>query len=197
LTRVGGEQPIKVEVRVLAATNRDLEAACKEGQFREDLYFRLNVIPLHSPPLNQRKTDIPLLVDHFLAQVCAENGFRPKPIDDAVVTRLQARDWPGNVRELRNVVERLVILSDERITLRDLPGDRGTPLGGFSGDLASLFASGTLKHFRDAAERQLVRMRLEENAWNISRTADTLGLERTNLHKKMKALDIIRPGGES
>ncbi len=197
LTRVGGEQPIKVEVRVLAATNRDLETACKAGQFREDLYFRLNVIPLHSPPLNQRKTDIPLLVSHFLGQVCAENGFRERPIDDAVVTRLQTRDWPGNVRELRNVVERLVILSDERITVRDLPGDTGAPLGGFTGDLASLFAEGTLKRFRDAAERQLVRTRLEENAWNISRTADTLGLERTNLHKKMKALDIVRPAGES
>lgn len=197
LTRVGGEQTIKVDVRVVAATNRDLEVACKEGTFREDLYFRLNVIPLHSPPLDQRKSDIPLLVNHFLAQVCAENGFRNKPIDDAVVSRLQTRDWPGNVRELRNVVERLVILSDERITIGDLPGEAGPVLGGFSGDLAALFSTGTLKSFRDAAERKLVRTRLEENAWNISRTADTLGLERTNLHKKMKALEITRPGGEA
>jgi len=193
LTRVGSEQPIRVDVRVLAATNRDLEAACKDGTFRDDLYFRLNVIPLTSPPLDHRKSDIPLMVSHFLAQVCAENGFRPKPIDDEVLVRLQARDWPGNVRELRNVVERLVILSDERITVSDLPGDLDRGHSGFTGDVAALYLGGTLKEFRDAAERQLVTTRLEDNGWNISRTADTLGLERTNLHKKMKSLAIARP----
>jgi two-component system nitrogen regulation response regulator NtrX len=194
LTRVGGEEPIDVDVRVVAATNKDLEQACREGTFREDLYFRLNVVPLVSPPLRTRREDIPRLVEHFLEQVCAENEFRPKSVTDAVLRRLAAHDWPGNVRELRNVVERMAILSEDVIVEDDLPADfarAATALPGLAGDL---FEHGTLKDFRDTAEREMVLARLEANEWNVSRTADTLGLERTNLHKKMKSLGIQKPG---
>ncbi|MCB9529003.1 MAG: sigma-54-dependent Fis family transcriptional regulator [Myxococcales bacterium] len=194
LTRVGGEQPIQVDVRVVAATNKDLQQAVRDGEFREDLYFRLNVVPLVSPPLRARRGDIPHLVRHFLAQVCAENGFREKGIAPAVLDRLAAHDWPGNVRELRNAVERLVILSGETIGVDDLPQDLdGGASAAGAAVPADLFTEGTLKAFREAAERSFVEARLEANEWNISRTADTLGLERTNLHKKMKALGIERP----
>ncbi len=191
LTRVGGERPIEVDVRVLAATNKDLEEAVRQGAFREDLYFRLAVVPLHSPPLRARKGDIPTLVDHFLEEVCAENGFRRKRVEPAVMKTLQAYDWPGNVRELRNVVERLAILSGDEILPADVPADfggaRAVPAGA-----AALFEAGTLRDFRESAERQFVEARLQAHDWNISRTAESLGLERTNLHKKIKALGITR-----
>ncbi|MEZ4437271.1 MAG: sigma 54-interacting transcriptional regulator, partial [bacterium] len=194
LTRVGGESPISVDVRVVAATNKDLQHAVREGTFREDLFFRLNVVPLVSPPLRARRADIPQLVRHFLGQVCAENGFRHKAIEPAVLDRLAAHDWPGNVRELRNAVERLVILSGDAITLDDLPPDLDGGGKAWVGDGAGeLFAEGSLKDFREAAERAFVGARLEANDWNISRTADTLGLERTNLHKKLKSLGLERP----
>ena len=193
LTRVGGEQPISVDVRVVAATNKDLQQAVREGEFREDLYFRLNVVPLVSPPLRARKADIPLLVRHFLSQVCAENGFREKAIDPMVLERLARHDWPGNVRELRNAVERLVILSGERITVDDLPVDFEGGASWLPDAAADLFSEGTLKAFREAAERRFLQARLEAHDWNISRSAETLGLERTNLHKKLKSLGIERP----
>jgi len=192
LTRVGGERPITVDVRVLAATNKDLEEAVRQNAFREDLYFRLNVFPIHSPPLRARKVDIPRLVEHFLVQVCAENGFREKTVHPDVQRRLAAYDWPGNVRELRNMVERLSILSGDEILPTDIPTDFGGARAMFAGGAGELFQTGTLRAFREAAERQFVEARLAANDWNISRTADTLGLERTNLHKKIKALGIQR-----
>jgi len=193
LTRVGGEQPISVDVRVVAATNKDLQQAVRDGGFREDLYFRLNVVPLVSPPLRARKADIPRLVRHFLSQVCAENGFREKAIEPAVLQRLTRHDWPGNVRELRNAVERLVILSGERITVDDLPADFEGAASWLPDEAGDLFGDGTLRDFREAAERRFLQARLESNDWNISRSAETLGLERTNLHKKLKSLGIERP----
>ena len=195
LTRVGGEQPIEVDVRVVAATNKDLEQDCREGRFREDLYFRLNVVPLVSPPLRQRPGDIAQLVEHFLEQVCRENEFRPKAVTEGVLRRLQAHDWPGNVRELRNIVERMAILSDDVIGEDDLPADfvRRTSEA-VAGPAGELFELGSLKDYRDAAERQMIEARLAACDWNVSRTADTLGLERTNLHKKMRSLGISKPG---
>jgi transcriptional regulator with GAF, ATPase, and Fis domain len=121
ITRVGGEQTIAVDVRVVAATNKDLEAAVAAGEFREDLFFRLNVIPLRSPSLRERPEDVPLLAKAFLVEFCEENGLRPKPFEPDVLEALSERSWPGNVRELRNVVERMAILSDDAITLDDLP----------------------------------------------------------------------------
>src|SRR5512139_3356712 len=121
ISRVGSEQPIAVDVRVIAATNKDLEEEVAEGRFREDLYFRLNVVPMVSPSLAERKQDIPLLAAAFLRDFCKENGLREKPVEDGVFEALARRPWPGNVRELRNVVERMVILSGDRVTVEDLP----------------------------------------------------------------------------
>ena len=190
LVRVGSERPIQVDVRVIAATNKDLEKACAQGEFRDDLYFRLNVVPLVSPPLRARRVDIPLLVDFFLLQVCDENNFRRKRCHPEVMQALQRHDWPGNVRELRNMVERLAILSGEAITPADLPaGLGGVQAEGVLGDFSRF---PTLRAFREAAEKRFVETRLREMDWNISRTAEALGLERTNLHKKIKALGIKR-----
>src|SRR5215470_16918875 len=125
LVRVGGEKTIHVDCRVIAATNKDLEREVAAGRFREDLFFRLNVVPLRAPPLRERLEDVPLLAAAFVKQCCEENGFRGKRIAPEVLSRLQAHPWPGNVRELRNVIERLVIMADDEITERDLP-----PLGG-------------------------------------------------------------------
>jgi DNA-binding NtrC family response regulator len=200
-TRVGGEATLKTDCRVVAATNKDLERAVAAGEFREDLYFRLNVVPIASPPLRDRKGDVALLVAGFVAECCAENGFAPKPVDPAVLDRLAGYDWPGNVRELRNVVERLVIMSDDAIGERDLPpylGGPGRLVGERKTDAApatdlARFAGKSLREVRDEIEADFIRHKLAELDWNISRTAQVLGIERTNLHKKMRALGIVRP----
>jgi len=194
LSRVGSETSIQVDVRVIAATNKDLEQACRDGSFREDLYFRLNVVPLHSPPLRTRRGDIPLLAQHFLEQVCAENGFRSKRFEPETLVRLQALEFPGNVRELRNLVERMAILSGERITPDDLPseGPRRVSEAPSEAWSTTLFEHGSLRDFREAAERAFITARLAAHDWNISRAAESLDLERTNLHKKLKALGIHR-----
>jgi two-component system nitrogen regulation response regulator NtrX len=191
LTRVGGQHTITVEVRVIAATNRDLERAVAAGTFREDLYFRLNVLPLKAPPLRERLADVPLLLRAFIERFCRENGYREKRTADEALRRLAAYTWPGNVRELKNIAERLVIMSGDEITLADLPeaiaGVRPVPAApSFHGPRP------TLKDFREVTERQFVLEALEENDWNISRTAQVLGIERTNLHKKIKALGLSR-----
>ena len=120
ITRVGSDKPIKVNVRVLAATNKDLKKEIAEGRFREDLYHRLNVIPIHVPALDDRKDDIPLLINHFLEQICHEQGWKTKSFSAEAMTALQQRSWPGNIRELRNIVERLIILSGDVITEQDV-----------------------------------------------------------------------------
>ncbi|MGD0835755.1 MAG: sigma-54 dependent transcriptional regulator [Polyangia bacterium] len=200
LSRVGSESTLKVEVRVLAATNRDLQAGVAAGQFREDLYFRLAVVPLRVPPLRERAQDIPLLCQAFVAQIARENGLHEKTIASEALAILSAYSWPGNVRELRNVVERLVILSDDNIGAGDLPEEiaaeaarpslAAAALAGF--ELPPEVKSLPLRELRDLVERQYVRAKLDENDWNISRTSQVLGLERTNLHKKMRALGIVR-----
>jgi DNA-binding NtrC family response regulator len=200
ITRVGGEQTIAVDVRVVAATNKDLEAAVAAGEFREDLFFRLNVIPLRSPSLRERPEDVPLLAKAFLVEFCEENGIRPKPFEPDVLEALSERDWPGNVRELRNVVERMAILSEDSITLDDLPElpRREIP----AEQRAALPAVGegpegreTLREYRERAERQYVLDTLDRFDWNISRAAVALGVERTNLHKKLRSLGIRRGDG--
>jgi transcriptional regulator with GAF, ATPase, and Fis domain len=197
---VGSETTLKVDVRVLAATNRDLQAAVAAGQFREDLYFRLAVVPLRAPPLRDRAQDIPLLCSSFVAQIARENGLHEKIITPEAVEILAAYTWPGNVRELRNVVERLVILSEASIGEGDLPEEivaevsrRNRPLHAVAAlELPAEAKNLPLRELRDMVERQYVRAKLDENDWNISRTAQVLGLERTNLHKKMRALGIAR-----
>ena len=200
--RVGGEQTLKTDCRVVAATNKELDKAVAAGEFREDLFFRLNVVPINSPPLRERLDDVPLLAEAFVAECCDENGFSRKAIDAAVLGKLRGYDWPGNVRELRNVVERLVIMSDDVIVERDLPpylggpgrivGERGESPPAPSVDIAR-HAEKTLREFREEVECDFIRFKLAEYDWNISRTAQALGIERTNLHKKMRALGIVRP----
>jgi two-component system, NtrC family, nitrogen regulation response regulator NtrX len=189
LTRVGGQKNIHVDVRVLAATNKDLEGAISQGSFREDLFFRLNVVPLHSPPLRERLEDVPLMLSSFINRFCEENGYSHKEIDDDTLRRLSAYSWPGNVRELKNMAERLVIMSGSTIVLEDLPeaiaGVKPAPgIPRFTGNKPSL------KQFREEAERKYVSEVLEEHNWNISRAAQELQIERTNLHKKIKALGL-------
>ncbi len=203
ISRVGSEKPIAVDVRVLAATNKELEAEVAEGRFREDLYFRLNVVPLVSPSLSERKEDIPLLAAAFLRDFCKENGIRPKPIGEDVLEALADRPWRGNVRELRNVVERMVILSGEKITVDDLPehGRLQGVLNGRVGEATALpeISSETgerlsLREYREKAEKTYILSTLDECGWNISKAAGVLGVERTNLHKKMRAFGIKREG---
>ncbi|MEO5768938.1 MAG: sigma-54 dependent transcriptional regulator, partial [Polyangia bacterium] len=208
-TRVGGEVTVKCDVRVVAATNRDLQAAVAGGQFREDLYFRLAVVPLRAPPLRERADDVPMLSAAFIEATSRENGMRPKAISPEAVQILSAYPWPGNVRELRNVIERLVILSEDSIGTGDLPEEilaeversrREQAAGALAGtatalpriDLPPEARALPLREFRDHVEREYVRAKLDENGWNISRTAGLLGIERTNLHKKMRALGLGR-----
>lgn len=199
-TRVGGEKSMRTDSRVVAATNRDLEAMVKAGTFREDLYFRLNVVPILSPSLRDRRDDIPMLVESFVRECCDENGFAYKPIDEPVFQAMRNYDWPGNVRELRNVVERLVIMSDDVIHEKDLPPYLGGPRSGAirvsdapltAIDLAK-YSNRSLREFREEIETEFIRLKLAEFEWNISRTAQALGIERTNLHKKLRALGISR-----
>jgi DNA-binding NtrC family response regulator len=199
-TRVGSEKPLKTDCRVLAATNRNLEDMVKAGTFREDLYFRLNVVPIRSPKLAERADDVPMLVESFVRECCDENGVGYKPVDAPVLERLKQYDWPGNVRELRNVVERLVIMSDDEIRAKDLPAYIGggrrvarptTATTPTSVDLTR-YQSKSLREFRDEIETEFIRLRLAEFDWNISRTAQALGIERTNLHKRLRTLGIHR-----
>jgi two-component system nitrogen regulation response regulator NtrX len=188
MERVGGTQSIKVDVRVLAATNKELPSEIREGRFREDLYFRLNVIPIFVPPLREREDDIPLLADHFMALMAAEYGRRPKRIASEAVARLQHYAWPGNVRELRNVIERLMIMvPGDTITAQDLAflGHDGVRQPA-SAEGASL----PLADARERFEREYILQALAAQNGNISRTADVLGVERSNLYKKMKAFGI-------
>jgi two-component system nitrogen regulation response regulator NtrX len=204
-TRVGGERTLRTDCRVVAATNRDLEEMVKAGAFREDLYFRLSVVPIRSPGLVERVDDIPLLVEAFVQECCDENGFGYKPVDEPVLERLKRYAWPGNVRELRNVVERLVIMSDDAIREKDVPSYLGgartvvrtTASLGTPQTLIDLarYSGKTLREFRDEVEGEFIKLRLAESEWNISSTARALGIERTNLHKKLRTLGIHR-GGE-
>ncbi len=196
VTRVGSEHAFTVDVRVIAATNKDLEAEVREGTFREDLFFRLNVVPLCAPPLRERLEDVPLLAERFLQLALRENGMRPKPVDPAVYERLARHRWPGNVRELRNVCERMAIMSGDRITADDVPEvarARISPPPDGSADL-SRYGAVPLKELRDLVERDYILKKLEEHEWNITQAAQALGVERTNLHKKIKQHGLSRAG---
>jgi two-component system nitrogen regulation response regulator NtrX len=185
-TRVGDDDPIKVDVRVIAATNKDLEEEISRGNFREDLFYRLNVIPFYVPPLRERKEDIPLLARHFLKQFSSEYSRRSHEIAEDAVDVLTRYSWPGNVRELRNVIERLVIMNPTitRIERKHLP-----PLMHRDGSRAASGFS-TLHQARAAYERDYILRKLDENHGNVSRTAEVLGLERSHLYRKMKTLGI-------
>jgi DNA-binding NtrC family response regulator len=206
VTRVGSEAVMHVDVRVLAATNKDLSKLVASGRFRDDLFFRLEVFPLHVPSLRERLADIPLLAQALVEAFCKDNGLRVKRIDPAVYTALGQRTWPGNVRELKNVVERAAILSSDVITIADLPEDphqspfddeqRGAGSSAPSEPPPPLAATTeqrlTLREHREASERAYIVQTLCATDWNISRAAVVLGVERTNLHKKIRAYGIRR-----
>ncbi len=185
-TPIGDDEPLKVDVRIIAATNKDLDEEISRGNFREDLFYRLNVIPFYVPPLRERKEDIPLLARHFLKEFSAAYSRRSREITEDAIEVLMRYSWPGNVRELRNVVERLVIMNPTvlKIERKHLPplmhrdGSRTT--SGFS----------TLHQARAAYERDYILKKLDENHGNVSRTAEVLGLERSHLYRKMKTLGI-------
>ena len=185
LQRVGGEQPIRVSVRVISATNRRLEELVAAGAFREDLYYRLSVVPIRLPALRERRQDLGDLVTYFLSELCARNNFRPREVDPEVGAVLERYSWPGNVRELRNVVERMAILTrGDRVTVESIPLEIRQP--------QSPRPAAGLQEVRDAAERDRIRQALDQTDWNVAAAARLLGTERTSLHKRLRALGLKR-----
>jgi two-component system nitrogen regulation response regulator NtrX len=188
IQKVGSSRVQKVDVRVIAATNKDLRNEIEKQAFREDLYFRLNVVPLYSPPLREKKEDIPLLIEYFARNFAEENNFRFRTFTPDAVEALTRYPWKGNVRELKNLVERLLIMGEkDRIEKKDLPepffGNRDVHLPGFA-------QAQTLKDFRELAERDFLLAKLEENNWNISQTAREIDTPRSNLYKKLEQYGI-------
>ncbi len=191
LQRIGGSETIRIDVRVLAATNKHLLDEVKMKRFREDLYYRLNVVPVALPPLRERPEDIPLLVDHFVLQSCAQNNVAKKSINTEALHRMQRYHWPGNVRELRNAVERMVILSAGQTIQVD---DVENVIGAAAQDSQDQTSEAkTLQDFKDRAERLFLEQRLKANNWNISQTADELDMQRSNLYRKMEKYGLRPP----
>ncbi len=191
---VGAATTLKVDVRVIAATNRDLEADIAAGRFREDLFYRLNVVPLRTPPLRERLEDVPALLDYFVRRFASTSALRPKSFDQAAVDLLRQQPWKGNVRELRNLVERLLILAPgDRITREDVLAATG---GGRAALPSALLHIASLRDFREAAEKMFVLHKLEENGWNITQTAQAIDTPRSNLYKKLEQYDIKREENE-
>ncbi len=183
---VGGSRKITVDARIIAATNKDLPEEIKEGNFREDLYFRLNVIPISLPPLRERADDIQQLVEHFLDMFAALYGQKKKKMSKAAISTLLSYNWPGNVRELKNTIERFVIMNpDEVIDVVDIPSAKSSG--------PNIPSDSTLKDARESFEKEFILKKLKENNWNISKTAELLEIERSNLHRKIKALGIETP----
>ena len=183
--RVGGEQIIRVNVRVVSATNRDLSGMVSQDKFREDLFYRLSVVPIRVPALRERPHDIRLLAEYFLEDFCARNNFKPKKLDETVFPLLESYPWPGNARELRNVIERMAILSPgERLTRDAIPVEIRVQ--------REAGPKSTIQEARESAEREHILRALEESNWNVSGAARALGMERTNLHKRIRALGLAR-----
>jgi two-component system nitrogen regulation response regulator NtrX len=192
VTRVGSSKAIQVDVRVVAATNKELETEIREGRFREDLYYRLNVVPIEIPPLRERRDDIPMLVRHFVDLLEKTDRVTPREITTAALERLQSLDWPGNVRELRNTVERLLILSSgDVIGAQDVDflvsgGEGGGTFG------AELLRAGSFSDFKEQAERAYLLQKLREHDWNVSETARSVDMPRSNLYKKIERYGLNR-----
>src|SRR6202050_4738874 len=183
--RVGGEQIIRVSVRVISATNRDLAAMVSQDKFREDLFYRLSVVPIRVPALRERPHDIKLLAEYFLEDFCARNNFKPKRLDESVFPMLESYGWPGNARELRNVIERMAILTaGERLTRDAIPVEIRVQ--------RETGPKSTIQEARASDEREHILRALEESSWNVSGAARALGMERTNLHKRIRALGLSR-----
>jgi len=190
IERVGGSKQIAVDVRVIAATNKNLQDAIKHGAFREDLFHRLNVIPIHVPPLRERGADISLLAAAFAEDICLRNGIAKKSFSEAALGKLKAMDWSGNVRELRNIVERLVIMTPRAvIDITDIE-QGGSEVKKETDDLLSV--GGTFQDFKDRAEAAYIKRKLDDHGWNISRTAESLDIQRSHLYNKMKKFGLTR-----
>ncbi len=184
VTPLGSSRTVQVDVRVLAATNQDLEKLVAEKSFREDLYYRIHVIRIHSPELRERLSDIEPLARHFVRESCKRNGLPPRELSKEALAALQARPWPGNIRELKNLMESAAILAEgETIGPDDLTG-----MGASSRPPSDMefFGLPTLEEFRGATEREFIRRKIEENGGNIKRTAETIKIQRSNLYKKLE-----------
>jgi two-component system, NtrC family, nitrogen regulation response regulator NtrX len=193
--RVGGQRPVKVDVRVLSATSRNLQEEIAAGRFREDLFYRLNVVPVRLPPLRERREDIPELVNHFLARFAAERRMAAPSISEEAMAALQAHDWPGNVRQLRNIIERTIILAPgDRVSCIEvdlLPPEVLDNQGSIGGSTATMAIMGSpLREARESFEREYLKIQIRRFSGNISRTASFIGMERSALHRKLKALGI-------
>ncbi len=186
--RIGSQKTLEVDVRVIAATNKELEKEIERERFREDLFFRLSVIPIRVPPLRERVDDIEPLVEHFIDQFCAENNFKRKTLEAGAMQLLRRHTWRGNVRELRNTLERLVIMIPDAVILEAHVSEVVRPTRGDSPNLVS--AAQTLKEFKEASERAFLVHRLREGQWNISATAQAIGTPRSNLYKKLEQYAI-------
>jgi transcriptional regulator with GAF, ATPase, and Fis domain len=192
--RIGGDKPIKVDVRVIAATHRDLAAAVRSGTFREDLYHRVFVFPVQLPPLRERREDIPALVQHFAAVISEQNGWKPVRFEDAAMKQVAQMSWPGNVRELRNAVERLALFAEDGVVT---PAIVATVLPSTSSKPATPATNGTLAEQVQQHEREIIIAAIKRNKHHISNTARELGLERSHLYKKCQQLGIdLRREGE-
>ena len=208
ISRVGSGRTLAVDVRVVAATNKDLQAEIAAGRFRDDLLYRLNVVPIAVPPLRARRGDIPQLIDHFVSQMTQAGGLQPKRFDPEAVKQLAAYAWPGNIRELRNAVERLLILAPASVVtaadterLAGIAQETGEPggagAGGSAGAAADLagapwMRAATFEEFKQLAERTYILAKLKENDWNVSETARTLDMPRSNLYKKIERYGLAR-----
>lgn len=190
---VGSATVVKVDVRVIAATNKDLAEEIRNGRFREDLYYRLNVIPIRTPPLRERRDDIPILAQHFATLFAEEHNKHPKKFTPAALRALQDASWRGNVRELRNMIERLVIMVPaDSIDVTDLPAEffrAATDI------ISSSMPLSTLQQFKDEAEKAFILAKLREHGWNVSKTAEAIDTPRSNLYKKIEQYGIKREGG--
>ena len=192
ITRIGGTRPISVDVRVITATNKNLETEIAGARFREDLYYRLNVVPIHVPPLREHREDIPGLVSYFIAVLSEREGITPRRISEGAMERLKSLDWPGNVRELRNTIERLLILaSGPEISAKDVDRLAGARAADDSG-LGNLTQCRTFEEFKDAAERAYLLGKLREFDWNVSETARAVEMPRSNLYKKIERYALTR-----
>ena len=198
ITRVGGEREIEVDVRVVAATNKDLLKEIELGNFRMDLYHRISVILIHVPPLVERKDDIPLLTQSFLEEICSEYGMPVKKISDGALDALKSLPWTGNIRELRNMVERLIILSDKAITENDVkafanPAGPATLVNGSAPAPQTDFDQfANFQEYKDYAEREYIKFKLEKNNWNVSKTADDIDIQRSHLYSKIEKYGLKR-----
>ena len=194
IVRVGGSEQIKVDVRVLSATNKDLSKEIEQKNFRRDLFHRINVIPIHMPPLRERREDIPLLAKFFLKQLAGQEiVYSGKSFTEDALEELKTKSWPGNIRELRNAVERMVLLSDGNEITRDDVTMLSSMNSGSEGDINELIEmSFTFQEYKEQAERLYLLKKLEKNDWNISATADEIDIQRSHIYNKMKKYDIER-----